>query len=154
MQAYGQSKTANILFALELDKRGKPFHVRSFSLHPGLILSTDLSRSITLDTQKALGMVDEAGNYIHKEFTGVKSAEQGISTQIWCAVSSQLNDRGGVYCENTDIAPLDTNYNPAENWTDNIEKLTGVMPYALDADAAQQLWTLSEQLTGVQFTIS
>ncbi len=153
MQAYGQSKTANILFALELDNRGKQYGVRAYSLHPGLILSTDLGRSIGLDTMKILGMADEEGNYIQKEFTGVKSAQQGISTQIWCATSPQLNDIGGVYCENTDIALLDTDFDPTENWGDDVEKISGVMPFALDAKAAKQLWTLSEELTGVKFDI-
>jgi NAD(P)-dependent dehydrogenase (short-subunit alcohol dehydrogenase family) len=154
MSAYGQSKTANVLFALELDNRAKQFGVRSYSLHPGLILSTDLARNISLDTMKALGMVDDDGQPVHREFSGDKRVEQGISTQIWCAVSPQLADIGGVYCENTEIAILDTDYDPAASWADDMEKIQGVMPYALDADAARELWTLSEELTGVQFNIA
>lgn len=153
MQAYGQSKTANILFALELDNRGKKHNVRAYSLHPGLILSTDLGRSIGLDTMKILGMADEEGNYIQKEFTGVKSAQQGISTQIWCATSPLLNNIGGVYCENTDIAVLDVDFDPTENWGDDVAKINGIMPFALDPIAAKQLWVLSEELTGVKFDI-
>ena len=153
MQAYGQSKTANVLFALELDNRGKQFDVRAYSLHPGLILSTDLGRSITLDTMKKLGMVDAEGKPVQKEFTGAKSAQQGISTHIWCATSPLLNNIGGVYCENTDITVLDTDFDPSGNWGDDIEKIKGVMPFAVDAEAAQKLWTLSEELTGVTFDI-
>lgn len=154
MEAYGQSKTANVLFALELDNLGKQFDVRAYSVHPGLVLGTDLGRSITLDTMKQLGMVDADGNPVQKEFTGVKSLQQGISTQIWCAVSPLLDNTGGVYCENTDIAVLDTDFDPSESWSDDVEKIKGVMPFALDADAARQLWALSEQLTGVRFDIS
>ena len=152
--AYGQSKTANVLFALELDNRAKQFGVRSYSLHPGLILTTDLGRSITLDTMKALGMVDADGNPVQKEFTGNKSVEEGISTQLWCAVSPQLADIGGVYCEDTDIAVLDTDFDSAGNWSDDMEKLKGVMPFALDEAAAKQLWTLSEALTGITFNLA
>ncbi len=154
MQAYGQSKTANVLFALELDNRGKEFNVRAYSIHPGLILSTDLGRSITLDTMKKLGMADADGNPVQKEFTGVKSAQQGISTQIWCATSPLVNNIGGVYCENTDIAVLDTDFDPSENWGDDVAKIKGVMPFAVDAQAAQRLWTLSEHLIGMKFNIS
>ncbi len=153
MLAYGQSKTANILFSLELDNRGKQHKVRSYSLHPGLILTTDLSRSITIDTMKKLGMIDSDGNPVHRDFTGVKSVSQGISTQIWCATSRQLDNLGDVYCENNNIAVLDTNYDPSGNWTDDIEKLEGVMPYALDGETARSLWTLTEKLSGVSFTI-
>lgn len=153
MQAYGQSKTANVLFTLELDERGKRFGVRSYSAHPGLILTTDLGRSITPDTMKKLGMLDSEGNPVHREYTGVKTAQQGVSTLIWCATSPQLIDIGGVYCENTDIAVLDTDYDPTENWADDTSKIKGVMPFALDADAARQLWSLSEELTQVKFDV-
>lgn len=154
MQAYGQSKTANILFALELDNYGKKFGIRSYSLHPGLILTTDLGRSITPDVMKRLGMMDEKGNIVHREFSGAKSVQQGISTHIWCATSPQLNDIGGVYCENTEIAELDTDFDPTENWRDNIEKLKGVMPFAVDPEAAKKLWSLSEELTDLKFEAS
>ncbi|SDF55180.1 NAD(P)-dependent dehydrogenase, short-chain alcohol dehydrogenase family [Dyadobacter soli] len=153
MQAYGQSKTANVLFALELDERGKAFGVRSYSVHPGLILSTDLGRSITLDTMKILGMADADGNMVHREYTGTKTVEQGISTLVWCATSPLLENLGGVYCENTDIAELDTDYDPSESWSDDTAKIKGVMQFALDEDAARKLWSLSEELTGVRFDV-
>jgi NAD(P)-dependent dehydrogenase (short-subunit alcohol dehydrogenase family) len=151
MAAYGQAKTANVLFALELDTLGQQYGIRSYSLHPGLILSTGLSRSVTLDTWQRLGTVDADGNPIHREFTGVKSAEQGASTQVWCATSPLLKDIGGVYCENNNIAVLDTNYDPKANWTNDVAKIAGVLPEALDEQAAKNLWALSEKLTGVKF---
>jgi len=153
MLAYGQSKTASVLFAVELDARGQQFGVRSYSLHPGLVLTTDLGRSITIDTMKKLGMVDEDGNFVQKEFPGAKSAQQGISTQVWCATSPLLNDIGGVYCENTDVAILSTEIGPSENQGDDIVKIEGVVPYALDEQNAKKLWALSEELTGAKFEI-
>jgi NAD(P)-dependent dehydrogenase (short-subunit alcohol dehydrogenase family) len=151
MLSYGQSKTANILFALELDKRGAQHGVHAYSLHPGLILSTDLGRNIDMDTKKALGMIDADGNPVYPELTGIKSVQQGTSTHIWCAVSPLLADIGGVYCENTNIAELDTNYDPNGAWINDVAKIKGVLPAALDGEAAQKLWTLSEALTGVTF---
>ena len=151
MQAYAQSKTANVLFALELDQRGKQAGVRAYAVHPGVIQSTGLARSRSLEDMQKLGMVDAEGKPVLKAVPGAKSVQQGISTQLWCATSPQLTALGGVYCENGDVAELDTDYDPSANWRQNIDKLKGVMPFALDAAAAQHLWTLSEQLSGVTF---
>jgi len=153
MLAYGQSKTANVLFAVELNARGQQFGVRSYSLHPGLVLTTDLGRSITLDTMKKLGIVDEDGNFVQKEFPGAKSVQQGISTQIWCATSPLLNNIGGVYCENTDVSILYAESDHSEKQEEDIVKLEGVMPYAVDQENAKKLWTLSEELIGAKFDI-
>lgn len=152
--AYGQSKTANVLFALELDNRGKKHGIRAYAIHPGVVQSTDLARSIGIEEMKNLGMLDAHGQPIAQEVPGAKTAQQGISTQIWCAVSPQLNDIGGVYCENTDIAVIDTDYDPTQDWRMHVEKLRGVMPFAIDNEAAARLWTLSEALTGVDFHIA
>jgi len=153
MLAYGQSKTANVLFAVELDARGQQFGVRSYSLHPGLVMTTDLGRSITLDTMKKLGIVDEDGNFVQREFPGAKSVQQGISTHVWCATSPLLNDIGGVYCENTDVSILHADSDHSDNQEEDIVKLEGVMPYAVDQENAKNLWTLSEELTGAKFEI-
>jgi len=59
--AYGQSKTANILFALALDRRAKAHGVRAFSLHPGSIVSTGLSKYVAPEVLRAVGLVDEDG---------------------------------------------------------------------------------------------
>lgn len=153
LAGYGQSKTANILFSLELDKRGAKHGVRSFSLHPGAIVETDLKRLLTEDELKALGVYDEAGKVIHDPYTGRKSLAQGASTTVWCAVSPQLENLGGVYCENTDIAALDlTNMDPHKR-IHGVTKIFGVMPYAVDPESAAKLWTLSESLIGSKFEI-
>jgi hypothetical protein len=69
----------------------------------------------------------------------VKSIEQGAATSVWCAISSQLNDKGGVYCADCDISPLVADDSPQTN---------GVRTWAIDPVMAEQLWALSEELTG------
>ncbi|GAB1529000.1 MULTISPECIES: SDR family NAD(P)-dependent oxidoreductase [Brevibacillus] len=105
-EAYGQSKTANALFALELDKRGKPHHVRAFSVHPGTIV-TELSRHLSNEELSASGVIDIQGRRAFSELTEErKTVPEGAATIVWCAVSNQLDGKGGVYCQNIDIAPL------------------------------------------------
>ncbi|MEE4287849.1 MAG: oxidoreductase [Erythrobacter sp.] len=135
--AYGQAKSANALFALELDKRGEPKGVRAFSVHPGGI-ATPLQRHLTIEEQRAMGWIDEAGN-LHEAF---KTEEQGASTTVWAAVSPLLTGHGGVYCENCDIGePVREDMPPGH----------GVYPHIMDEDLAHRLWTKSEELTGVSF---
>lgn len=152
--AYGQSKTASILFSLELDNRGKDVAVRSYSLHPGIISETELGRNVPHEDLVGYGIFDENGKVIHNPSKGLKSLAQGASTTVWCATSPQLNDIGGVYCENNDIAELDTSQaSDSEESMDGSTLMKDVMPYALEEDAARKLWTLSEELTGVKFKI-
>ena len=75
---------------------------------------------------------------------GFKTVEQGATTSIWCAVSPQLNGKGGVYCEDCDIAQLV----PADD-----EGNRGVRPYAVDRNASTALWDLSENLTNIRFNV-
>lgn len=144
-KAYGQSKTANVLFAVELDRRGKRQGVRAFSLHPGSIL-TDLARHLSDDELRGMGALDEAGNPIPAESTShMKTVQQGAATSVWCAVSPQLEGKGGVYCEDADIAPVaesDDSHQP------------GVQDWAIDPGNALRLWELSETMTGVKFPIT
>lgn len=134
--AYGQAKTANALFALELDRLGAGAGVRAFSLHPGGIL-TPLQRHLSREEMIAFGWIDEDGNpNPDLEF---KSPSQGAATSLWCATSPQLEGMGGVYCEDCDIAELV----PADATG------LGVRTYAADPDEAARLWALSAELTGV-----
>jgi len=135
--AYGQSKSANSLFAVELDKRGQQHGIRAFAVHPGGIL-TDLARYLTDEDFKAFGIYRENGVLKGPEW--LKNIEQGAATTVWCAVSAQLNNKGGVYCEDCDIAPI----LPADS-----ELRTGVRPWAVDKAAAEALWILSEKLTPI-----
>jgi NAD(P)-dependent dehydrogenase (short-subunit alcohol dehydrogenase family) len=131
--AYGRSKTANALFALALDARGAREGIRSFSVHPGAIL-TELTRDIPAEEQAALRA---ATAYVYR------TPEQGAATSVWCATSAQLAGMGGVYCEDVDIAtPIAA----------DATSVTGVKPWALDRAAAERLWALSEAWTGIRFT--
>jgi len=136
-QAYGQSKSANSLFAVELDKRGQEHGIRGFAVHPGGIL-TDLARYLTDEDFKAFGIYRENG--VLKGPESLKNIEQGAATTVWCAVSPQLNDKGGVYCEDCDIAPM----LPADS-----KLRSGVRPWAVDKAAAETLWVLSEKLASL-----
>jgi NAD(P)-dependent dehydrogenase (short-subunit alcohol dehydrogenase family) len=136
--AYGQSKSANALFAVALDARGAPHGIRAFSLHPGGVI-TDLTRYMSAEDIRASGFVDAAGRPVIDPARNMKTAAQGAATAVWCATSPQLDGQGGVYCENCDIAVAV----PADS-TD----MLGVRPWAIDPELADRLWTLSERLTG------
>jgi NAD(P)-dependent dehydrogenase (short-subunit alcohol dehydrogenase family) len=138
--AYGQSKTANSLFSVELDRRGQRHGVRAFAVHPGGIL-TDLVRYLTDDELKAWGITREDG-VLKAPSTGYKSPAQGAATTMWCALSAQLDGKGGVYCEDCDIAELVPNDSPS---------FSGVRPWAVDEPTARALWDLSERLTGLKW---
>jgi NAD(P)-dependent dehydrogenase (short-subunit alcohol dehydrogenase family) len=131
-KAYGQSKSANSLFAVSLDQRGYAEGVRAFAVHPGAIL-TELVRFLT-----------DAELSIRGEF---KTAEQGAATSVWCATSTQLEGKGGVYCMDCDIAEIMNNFSLEGTG----QTLTGVLPWAIDPNLAEQLWKLSEQMIGMNF---
>jgi NAD(P)-dependent dehydrogenase (short-subunit alcohol dehydrogenase family) len=126
------------LFAVELDRRGRGQGVRAFAVHPGGIL-TELTRHMTDDELAAYGIVRVEGE-LQPATTGYKTVEQGAATSLWCAVSPVLGGRGGVYCEDCDIATAV----PADS-----KLLYGVRPWAIDKTVARALWDLSERLTGL-----
>jgi NAD(P)-dependent dehydrogenase (short-subunit alcohol dehydrogenase family) len=137
--AYGQSKTANALFAVALDSIGQHRDVRAFSVHPGGI-ATDLIRHMSKAEIDASQIIDETGTPIIDPENNKKTPQQGAATSVWCATSPQLNGMGGVYCQDCDIAPALP--------SDDSKELRGVRPRATDPVAAGRLWQLSEQLTG------
>ncbi|MQY37610.1 hypothetical protein SRB17_56140 [Streptomyces sp. RB17] len=143
--AYGQSKTANALFAVELDRRGRAEGVRAFSVHPGTIVDTGLARHICEETLRAAGAVDEEGRLVRDPARQLKTVQQGAATGVWCATSPRLDGLGGVYCENCDISPVVPPESEAE-WRAE-PGLPGVLPYAVDPEAAARLWEVSERLT-------
>jgi NAD(P)-dependent dehydrogenase (short-subunit alcohol dehydrogenase family) len=136
-KAYGQSKSANSLFAVALDERGQEHGIRAFAVHPGGIL-TDLVRHMTEEELNSFGVYRENG--VAKAPERFKTVEQGAATTVWCAASPQLNGQGGIYCEDCDIAPRV----PADSTLNS-----GVRPWAVDNAAAEALWVLSERLTSV-----
>jgi NAD(P)-dependent dehydrogenase (short-subunit alcohol dehydrogenase family) len=144
--AYGQSKTANILFAVALDERAKAEGIRAFSLHPGSIVGTGLEKHVTRDELRAAGVIDESGNPVLDPARQLKTVEQGAATSVWCATSPQLDGMGGVYCENCDVARPVTKDGGAAPHSGDSTRNFGVMPYAIDPEAADRLWSLSERL--------
>ncbi|SHN18467.1 oxidoreductase [Chitinophaga sp. CF418] len=147
--AYGQSKTANALFAVELDRRGREEGIRAFAVHPGSIVDTDLKRYMSEEELQKAGVFDQDGKPILDPSKQLKTIEQGAATSVWCAVSPQLNGMGGVYCENCDISPVTTE-DKTQGGNDISKrapsKAFGVFPYAIDPVAAKRLWELSELL--------
>jgi len=130
--AYGQAKTANVLFAVHLDTLARD-RVRAFALHPGRIL-TPLLRHLDEQDMRDRGMYDADGNLAGEW----KTVEQGAATQVWAATSPRLADMGGVYLEDCDIA------DPAVPG----DLTRGVRDHAIDHEQAGRLWHLSADLTG------
>ena len=149
LQGYGQSKTACNLFTVELDNRAKAFGIRAYSLHPGSINGTELGREAPIELFQQMGMCDAKGKILPEVAAKLKTIPQGAATTVWCATSPLLNNIGGVYCEDTDIAELDLG-NIAHSY-DNPSSSRGVQPYSLDENLAKQLWRLSEEMTGIKF---
>lgn len=143
--AYGQSKTANVLFAVELDERERANGIRAFAVHPGSII-THLARYSNRETLRQGGFLDENYEPIIDPARGLKTVEQGAATQVWCAVSPQLDGYGGVYCEDVDIAAVHTSDVPDTDVLAVTPGPFGVLPYAIDRDNAARLWALSEEL--------
>ncbi len=136
--AYGQSKTANALFAREADRRMKGDGVRGFSVHPGGIV-TPLQRHLAKDEMIALGWLGPDGELSEMARAMFKTPEQGASTTVWAATSPLLEGLGGVYCENCDIAKLGDGASP--RWAD-------VQAHAASDEDAARLWTETEKMFG------
>jgi NAD(P)-dependent dehydrogenase (short-subunit alcohol dehydrogenase family) len=134
-RAYGQSKTANVLFAVELDRLAQSAGVRAFAVYPGAI-KTPLQRH--LSAEETADRLDEHGNPV----TRWKTPQQGAATSAWGATSPQLEGKGGVYLENCDVAEV------ADPDTEEGRR-GGVNPWAIDPEQARRLWTLSAELSGV-----
>jgi NAD(P)-dependent dehydrogenase (short-subunit alcohol dehydrogenase family) len=135
--AYGQSKSANVLFALQLDSFGQGAGVRAFSVYPGGI-RTPLQRHVERREMIELGWIDTEG----RELFSFKTPDQGAATSAWAATSPRLTGMGGVYCEDCDIAFV------ADPESED-GKLRGVHPHAIDPREAARLWAVSAALTGV-----
>jgi NAD(P)-dependent dehydrogenase (short-subunit alcohol dehydrogenase family) len=136
-EAYGQAKTANALFAVELNRRLEGQGVNAYAVHPGGIM-TELQRDLTQEEMKAFGWIDDEGR-INERF---KTPAGGAATSVWCATSPLLAAGGGVYCEDCNIAVAV----PADD-----KGFSGVRPWAIDPDAAARLWTMSERMLGERF---
>ncbi|WP_405057351.1 SDR family NAD(P)-dependent oxidoreductase [Kribbella sp. NBC_01505] len=143
--AYGQSKTANVLFAVELDARERENGIRAFAVHPGSIM-TNLAQNADRDVLRQGGFLDDDFQPIIDPSRGLKTPEQGAATQVWCATSPRLDGLGGLYCEDVEIATVHTGELPDTAVLALTPGSFGVLPYAIDPDSARHLWTISEEM--------
>jgi NAD(P)-dependent dehydrogenase (short-subunit alcohol dehydrogenase family) len=138
--AYGRSKTANILFAVEFDRRHKASGVRAVAVHPGGI-QTELGRHLTPEDIQALIDSINAANPGGPPAFEWKTIPQGAATSVWAAVVAPAELVGGLYCEDCHVAE------PQES----ADIRAGVRAYALDPEHAKALWAKSEEMVGETF---
>ena len=136
--AYGQSKTASSLIAIEFHRKMKGKGVNGYSVHPGGII-TPLQRHLQKDEMIALGWMKEDGSPSDLAKNFFKTPSQGASTTLWCATSNQLNDIGGVFCEDCDIAKR------KKDVDESMQRYFGVADWAIDVDEASKLWELTDK---------
>jgi len=134
--SYGRSKTANILFTVGLEERFADKGIHSYAVHPGGI-QTNLGRHMSEEQSAAL---IERISTSDPDFAW-KTIPQGAATSCWAATAEELEGKGGVYCEDCHVAEVD-----------NESATGGVRSYALDREAANGLWELSERMTGTSFS--
>jgi NAD(P)-dependent dehydrogenase (short-subunit alcohol dehydrogenase family) len=134
--AYGRSKTANILFAVEFDRRHRTKGVRATAVHPGVI-QTELSRHLTPEVLKQIMDRFNANQPI-----AYKTIPQGAATSVWAGIAADAGAVGGHYCEDCHVAEI---------VAADSSLRSGVRPYALDADHAKALWAKSEEMVGERF---
>jgi NAD(P)-dependent dehydrogenase (short-subunit alcohol dehydrogenase family) len=145
---YGQSKTANILHAIGVAARGAEDGIEAFSIHPGSIITTNLSPWASIETHREMGNVDLNDEPVIDPDRGKKSTAQGASTSVWAATEPRLAGLGGVYAENNEVSPIVALPERDALQAQVAEGTTpiGVVPHAIDTDAAERLWSLSERL--------
>jgi NAD(P)-dependent dehydrogenase (short-subunit alcohol dehydrogenase family) len=129
---YGQSKTANVLFAVEFDRRFRDAGIRAYGVHPGMI-HTDLGRHLTPESIKEIVGRASSGGEPRKDVS------QGAATSCWAATSPDLDGKGGIYLADCQVAPV------------GVEGKRGASPHAVDPEAAARLWKVSEELLGIEF---
>jgi NAD(P)-dependent dehydrogenase (short-subunit alcohol dehydrogenase family) len=146
--AYGRSKTANILFAVEFDRRHRDRGVRAAAVHPGGI-QTELSRYMGEEAlQKLVDQIDADLAREGKPRFEFKTIPQGAATSIWAGVVADADEVGGRYCENCHVSSRITDASPITAISE------GVRPYALDPERAKALWAKSEEMVGEKFPLS
>jgi NAD(P)-dependent dehydrogenase (short-subunit alcohol dehydrogenase family) len=124
--AYGQSKTANALFAVEATRRWAGDGIATNAVHPGAIDATNLGRY----------MDAEAKERARASGLRFKTIEQGAATSVLVAISPQLDGVGGRYFEDCNEALVVDPSVYAEGGS-------GVAAYALDPESAERLWVES-----------
>ena len=139
--AYGRSKTAGALFAVEFDRRHRSRKIRATAVHPGGI-QTELQRHYPVAEEEALvASINAANAAAGLPPFRYKTVPQGAATSVWAAVGADADAVGGRYCEDCHVAEVD----------DSEGIHGGVRSYALDPDRAEALWARSEELVGERF---
>jgi NAD(P)-dependent dehydrogenase (short-subunit alcohol dehydrogenase family) len=142
--AYGRSKTANILFAVEFDRRHKAHGVRATAVHPGGI-QTELSRHMTPEVRQQLtarlDRINAANAAAGLPAFTYKTIPQGAATSVWAGVVASADEVGGRYCEDCHVAERG----------EGAEAMAGVRAYALNSDHAKALWAKSEEMVSESF---
>jgi len=133
-KSYGQAKTANVLFAVGLERRLGAAGVHANALHPGAIM-TELSRHLQMEDFEFLRTRNSGMKF--------KTVEAGAATSVFAATAPELEGRGGLYLEDCHVAKVN----------DAPDALDGVKSYALDAENAERLWRVSEELVGERFPL-
>lgn len=138
--SYGQSKTANVLFAVGLEDRLADKGIHAYALHPGGI-NTNLGRHLSeQDMADLMERIRKNAEASGEEPQGFKTIPQGAATTCWVATADELEGRGGLYCEDCHVAE-----------EDDESTRGGVRSYAIDHDKADRLWAMSEEMVGRQF---
>ncbi len=142
--AYGRSKTANILFAVEFDRRHKDQGVRATAVHPGGI-QTELGRYMTPDvTQRMIEQINANNTGNGLPAFEWKTIPQGAATSVWAGVVAPADEVAGQFCEDCHVAEV-------VDGGGILSVRGGVRSYALDADHAKALWAKSEEMVGETF---
>ena len=136
--SYGQSKTANVLFAVGLERRLGPAGVHAYALHPGAIM-TELGRHLVPEDIEILRNRFPPGTTL-----AFKTVEAGAATSVFAATAPELEGRGGIYLEDCHVAGVN----------DEPNSIDGVRSYAIDPKNAERLWELSERLVGQRCTLA
>ncbi len=138
--AYGRSKTANILFAVEFDRRHKADGIRATAVHPGGI-QTELGRHMKPGALEALLEDFNKNRKPGEPEFQFKSIPQGAATSVWAGVKAAADLVGGKFCEDCHVAEL----------KEGVDVRSGVRAYALDGEHAKALWAKSEEMVGERF---
>jgi NAD(P)-dependent dehydrogenase (short-subunit alcohol dehydrogenase family) len=144
--AYGRSKTANILFAVEFDRRHQAADIRGIAVHPGGI-ATELGRYAYAEPgalEKRVAEINAEHLAAGTPAFSLKSVPQGAATSVWAGFVARAEAVGGRYCEDCHVAPLLEGANLSA-------VLNGVRSYALDVERARALWAKSEEMAGERF---
>lgn len=131
--AYGQSKTANVLFAVEASRRWVADGITANAVHPGTIKATDLSRYMDPKLMAAL---------VAAPFFKDKSIAQGAATSVLVATSPRVRGIGGRYFEDCNEAEV-VHPEPGGGFMPG-----GVAAYAVDPINAARLWEVSLEMLG------